>query len=82
MLLFITNLRVFFVHHVRRDPLVVLAPFTFIVAILQILAWGIDVFTVLGLLIALFVFCDIYYQFLTIFVMPPYLTGRKLSISK
>ncbi len=55
VLLFITNLRVFFVHHVRRDPLVVLAPFTFIVAIFQILAWGIDVFTVLGLLIALFV---------------------------
>ena len=54
-LLFITNLRVFFVHHVRRDPLVVLAPFTFIVAILQIFAWGIDAFTVLGLVIALFV---------------------------
>ena len=54
-LLFITNLRVFFVQHVRRDPLVVLAPFTFIVAILQIFAWGIDVFTTLGLLIALFV---------------------------
>ena len=55
VLLFITNFRVFFVNHVRRDPLVVLAPFTFIVAILQIFAWGIDVFTVLGLLIALFV---------------------------
>lgn len=55
VLLFITNLRVFFVHHVRRDPLVVLAPFTFIVAIFQILAWGIDLFTSLGLLIALFV---------------------------
>lgn len=55
VLLFITNLRVFFVHHVRRDPLVVLAPFTFIVAIFQILAWGIDIFTTLGLLIALFV---------------------------
>ena len=55
VLLFITNLRVFFVHHVRRDPLVVLAPFTFIVAIFQIFAWGIDAFTVLGLLIALFV---------------------------
>lgn len=54
-LLFITNLRVFFVHHVRRDPLVVLAPFTFVVAILQIFAWGIDIFTTLGLLIALFV---------------------------
>lgn len=55
VLLFITNLRVFFVHHVRRDPLVVLAPFTFIVAIFQIMAWGIDAFTTLGLLIALFV---------------------------
>ena len=55
VLLFITNLRVFFVQHVRRDPLVVLAPFTFIVAIFQIFAWGIDAFTVLGLLIALFV---------------------------
>ena len=54
-LLFITNLRVFFVHHVRRDPLVVLAPFTFIVAILQIFAWGIDAFTTLGLIISLFV---------------------------
>ena len=54
-LLFITNLRVFFVHHVRRDPLVVLAPFTFIVAILQIFAWGIDAFTFLGLFIALLV---------------------------
>ena len=55
VLLFITNLRVFFVHHVRRDPLVVLAPFTFIIAIFQIFAWGIDAFTVLGLFIALFV---------------------------
>lgn len=55
VLLFITNLRVFFVQHVRRDPLVMLAPFTFIVAIFQILAWGIDAFTTLGLFIALFV---------------------------
>ena len=55
VLLFITNLRVFVVHHVRRDPLVVLAPFTFVVAILQVYAWGIDVFTALGLIIALFV---------------------------
>lgn len=55
VLLLLTNLRVFFVNHVRRDPLVVLAPFTFVVAILQIFAWGIDIFTTLGLLIALFV---------------------------
>ncbi len=62
-LLFITNLRVFFVHHVRRDPLVVLAPFTFIVAILQIFAWGIDVFTSLGLLISLFVLLSNFHAF-------------------
>lgn len=55
VLLFITNFRVFFVNHVRRDPLVVLAPFTFVVAILQIFAWGIDAFTALGVIIALFV---------------------------
>ena len=54
-LLLITNLRVFFVHHVRRDPLVVLAPFTFVISVLQILAWGIDLFTVLGVFIALLV---------------------------
>ena len=54
-LLLITNLRVFFVQHVRRDPLVVLAPFTFVISVLQILAWGIDLFTVLGVFIALLV---------------------------
>ena len=55
ILLLITNLRVFFVSQVRRDPLVVLAPFTFIVAILQIAAWGVDIFTFLGLLISFIV---------------------------
>jgi len=55
LLLLITNLRVFFVSQVRRDPLVVLAPFTFIVAILQIAAWGLDIFTFLGLFISLIV---------------------------
>ena len=55
VLLFITNFRVFFVRAARHDPLVVLAPSTFIIAILQIFAFGIDVFTTLGLLIALLV---------------------------
>ena len=55
VLLFITNLRVFFVHHVRRDPLVMLAPFTFIIAILQIFSRGVDCFTASGLLISFFV---------------------------
>lgn len=54
-LLLITNLRVFFVQQVRRDPLVVLAPFTFVIAILQIFAFGIDFFTTLGVFIGLLV---------------------------
>ena len=56
LLLLITNLRVFFVSHVRRDPLVALAPITFLLTILQIFSWGIDVFTTLGLIIGLLVF--------------------------
>ena len=83
VLLFITNLRVFFVHHVRRDPLVVLAPFTFIVAIFQILAWGIDAFTTLGLLIALFVLLSNfhaifrYMEQLYVYNDPQFLDGRQ-----
>ena len=55
VLLFITNFRVFFVRSARHDPLVVLAPSTFIIAVLQFFSFGIDVFTTLGLLIALMV---------------------------
>lgn len=56
ILLLITNLRVFFVKHVRRDPMVSLAPLTFVISILQILSWGADIFTVLAFIIALLVF--------------------------
>ena len=55
VLLFITNFRVFFVRSARHDPLVVLAPSTFIIAVLQIFSFGIDIFTALGLIIALLV---------------------------
>ena len=55
VLLLITNLRVFFVNHVRRDPLVVMAPFSCTIAILQILSWGIDVFTAIAFIISVFV---------------------------
>ncbi|MBR1638542.1 MAG: hypothetical protein IJ688_04060 [Treponema sp.] len=55
ILLFITNFRVFFVKSARHDPLVVLAPFTFTIALLQIFSFGIEVFTVLGFIIALLV---------------------------
>ena len=55
VLLFITNLRVFFVNSPKRDPLVALAPFTFILAILQVFAWGLDLFTGLGVVISFLV---------------------------
>ena len=54
-MLMVTNLRVFFVRHVRRDPLVVLAPFTFILSILQIVAWGIDIVSAFAFILALLV---------------------------
>lgn len=56
LLLFITNIRVFFVSHVRRDPLVVLAPLVFALSILQIIACGIDAFTILGFILSFLVF--------------------------
>lgn len=56
ILLLITNLRVFFVSHVRRDPLVVLAPLVFVLSILQIIACGVDFFTVFGFILSFLVF--------------------------
>lgn len=56
VLLLLTNLRVFFVKHVRRDPLVSLAPTSLLISILQIIAWGIDFFTLLALIISITVF--------------------------
>ncbi len=55
LLLFITNFRVFFVHHVRRDPLVCLAPITFAFALLQVFNWGVDIFNCLGFYLSLLV---------------------------
>ena len=55
VLLFITNLRVFFTRKPRRDPLTVVAPFTFLLSILQIIAWGVELLTVLGVVIAFLV---------------------------
>ena len=55
VLLFITNFRVFFVNSARHDPLVVLAPSTFLIALLQIFAYGIETFTVLGFILSLLV---------------------------
>lgn len=55
VLLFIINLRVFFVNSVKRDPLVALAPLTFLLAIFQIFSWGVDLFTILGVVVSFLV---------------------------
>ena len=55
ILLFITNFRVFFVKQVKKDPLVSLAPISFFVSILQIVAWGFDLFTALAFIISFLV---------------------------
>jgi len=55
ILLFITNFRVFFVRHTKTDPLASLAPISFCIAILQVIAWGFDLFTGLALFISFLV---------------------------
>lgn len=56
LLLLIISLRVFFVSHVRRDPLAALVPVVFVLSILQIIAWGIDAFTVFSFVLSFLVF--------------------------
>ena len=55
VLLFVINLRVFFVNSVKRDPIVAFAPLTFILSIIQIFSWGVDVFTILGIILSFLV---------------------------
>jgi len=43
VLLLLTNGRVFFVKHTRRDPLVSLAPLTFLLALAELFSWKIDI---------------------------------------
>lgn len=45
VLLLITNGRVFFVKHTRRDPLVAVAPLCFILSIFQMLSWRVEIIT-------------------------------------
>lgn len=52
LLLFITNLRVFFVKHTNKDPLVSLAPINLFLAIFQVFAWKIDPLTLYALILS------------------------------
>lgn len=54
-LLFITNARIIFVKRERKDGLVILAPVSFILIVLHILAWKVDVFSLYTLVLSLLV---------------------------
>lgn len=54
-LLFLTNGRVLFVKHEKRDALVILSPVSLLLVILQICAWGLDVFNIYCLILAVLV---------------------------
>lgn len=56
VLLIFNSTRSFFLKYSRIDSLAVLAPISMVLVILQILAWGIDVFTLLLLVISVFAF--------------------------
>ena len=55
ILLFITNARILFVKHAKKDSIVMLAPVSFLLSILQIFSMGITVFTVFALIVSIFV---------------------------
>lgn len=52
VLLLLTNGRVFFVKHTRRDPLVTLAPLCFILSIFQVISWRVDFITLFAILLS------------------------------
>lgn len=54
-LLLFTNGRVLFVRHEKRDALVMLAPLAFILVVLQIFAWGLDIYNLYGLFVSIVV---------------------------
>lgn len=56
VLLIFNSTRAFFLKYSRIDSLAVLAPISVVLAVLQILAWGIDVFALLLLIISVFAF--------------------------
>lgn len=55
ILLFITNARILFVKHAKKDSLVMLAPVSFLLSILQIFSMGVNVFSVFALIVSILV---------------------------
>ena len=54
-LLFLTNSRVLYVRHEKRDSLVILAPVSLFLVLLHILAWGLDFFNFYALVLSIIV---------------------------
>lgn len=55
ILLLITNGRILFVKKAKRDALVVLGPVSFLLTILQIISWGLDLVSLLSLVMSILV---------------------------
>ena len=63
-LVIITELRVFFVKQAKKDSLVFLAPVSFILSILLIISWGLNIINIIVLSLSLIAFiCSIYSLF-------------------
>ena len=55
ILLLVANGRILFIKNAKKDSLVMLSPFAFLLSIIQIFNWGVDTVTILTLLLAVIV---------------------------
>lgn len=55
ILLFVTNARILFVKHEKKDAIVMLAPVSFLLSILQFFSMGVNLFSVAALIISILV---------------------------
>ncbi len=55
ILLLVANGRILFIKNAKKDSLVMLSPFAFLLSIIQIFNWGVDAVTILTLLLAVIV---------------------------
>ena len=55
ILLLVANGRILFIKNAKKDSLVMLSPFAFLLSIIQILNWGVDIVTLLTLVLSILV---------------------------
>ena len=53
-MLLLTNGRILFLKRAKKDAIVMLAPLALLLSILQIIAWGVDFFTICALIIIVY----------------------------